>query len=148
MPDGQIADFYVKEEVNACCILALNDKNEVILVEQFRPGPNKILLELPGGSVERGHTPLEAIGEELISETGYDGDIEFVVECQMEGYAQRKKYCYVALNCKRVANQKLESREFIEVKLMNLAKFREHLKSGQLTDVEVGYLGLDYLGLL
>lgn len=26
--------------------------------------------------------------------------------------------------------------------------FRNHLRSGKLSDVEIGYLGLDYLGLL
>ena len=31
---------------------------------------------------------------------------------------------------------------------MPLADFREHLRSGGLTDVEIGYLGLDFLGRL
>jgi hypothetical protein len=31
---------------------------------------------------------------------------------------------------------------------MSLAEFRELLKSGKNTDIEVGYVGLDYLGLL
>jgi hypothetical protein len=36
----------------------------------------------------------------------------------------------------------------LEVVLMNLAEFREHLRGGQLTDVGAGYRGLDALGLL
>jgi len=31
---------------------------------------------------------------------------------------------------------------------MTLAEFRDHLRSGQLTDVDLGYLALDHLGML
>ncbi len=31
---------------------------------------------------------------------------------------------------------------------MSLEDFRNHLRSGELTDVEIGYLALDHLGLL
>ena len=44
--------------------------------------------------------------------------------------------------------QKLDNTEFAEVVLMPLNEFRELLKNGQNTDVEAGYIGLDYLKLL
>jgi ADP-ribose pyrophosphatase len=141
MPDGKIADFYIKEEKDAACILALTSKNEVILVKQFRPGPNKVLLEMPGGEVDENNPEL-AVSKELTEETGYRGRIEFVGKCVVEGYTKRTKYCYVAKDCRKTSDQKLEDREFIEVVLMTLNEFRQHLRNGQLTDVEVGYLCL------
>jgi len=147
MPNGKIADFYIKEEKDAACVLALTPEKEVILVRQFRPGPNKVLLELPGGVVDDTN-PKEVISKELTGETGYEGSVEFVGECVMEGYTKRNKYCYVAKDCRKVTKQNLEDTEFLEVVLMPLSKFREHLKTGQLTDMEAGYLALDYLDLL
>jgi ADP-ribose pyrophosphatase len=147
MPDGKVADFYIKQEKDFCCILALTPQQEVILVRQFRPGPGKVLLEMPGGVVEA-QNPLLSITDELTSETGYNGAIEYVGECVVEGYTTSNKHCYVARDCTKVSDQNLETTEFLEVELMSLDNFRTHLRSGQLTDVEVGYLCLDYLGLL
>jgi hypothetical protein len=31
---------------------------------------------------------------------------------------------------------------------VDLARFRDHLRSGELTDVDLGYLALDHLGML
>ncbi len=36
----------------------------------------------------------------------------------------------------------------MEVVEVSLEEFRDHLRSGQLTDVELGYLALDHLKLL
>jgi Zn-dependent peptidase ImmA (M78 family) len=58
------------------------------------------------------------------------------------------RYCVVITDCEKVSEQNLEKNEFAEVVLMPLSEFRELLKSGKNTDVEVGYIGLDYLNLL
>jgi hypothetical protein len=54
----------------------------------------------------------------------------------------------VVTDCEKVTEQNLGNNEFAEVILMPLPEFRELLKSGKNTDIEVGYIGLDYLGLL
>ncbi len=46
------------------------------------------------------------------------------------------------------ARKVAESSEGLEVVLLSLPEFREHLRSGLLTDVGAGYTGLDALGLL
>ena len=57
MPDGKETDFYIKKEGPAASILALTEDNKVILVKQYRPGPQEILMELPGGYVEQSEKP-------------------------------------------------------------------------------------------
>ena len=64
------------------------------------------------------------------------------------GYSTVRRYCFVATSCKKVAEPKNDVNEFTEPVLMSLQDFRAHLRSGMLTDINVGYLGLDYLGLL
>ena len=156
--DGGEYDVYVKKEAVAVAVLALTKDKQVILTKQFRPGPKKILYELPGGGIMEGETLQETMERELLEETGYQGKMEFVTSLVDCGYSTRIKNCFVATECeqvKDVANNLHEDdgdtqgfKEEIEVKLVSLKEFRELLRSGQNTDIEIGYLGLDYLGLL
>ncbi len=148
LPDGSVADFYLKKEEDTVCILALTKNNEVILAKQFRPGPYEVLLELPGGGIEEGESPEVAGARELLEETGYAGKAEFVVQALDCGYSTRRRNCVAITDCEKVAEIQNTATEKTEVVLMSLSEFREHLRSGQLTDIEIGYLGLDYLGLL
>lgn len=148
MPDGQTKNFYIKSTRSAACILALTPDRKVIVVEQFRPGPNKTLTELPGGYIDEGETPAQAAERELLEETGYAGDLEFVTDCFDDAYNTMNRSCFVATNCRRVGEQQLDKSEFINVKLLAQAAFLKIVRSGQMTDVEVAYLGLDHLGML
>lgn len=148
MPDGQTKNFYIKMTKPAVCILALTEDNRVITVEQFRPGPNATLNELPGGYMDEGETPEQSAARELREETGYEGDVQFVTQCFDDAYNSMNRSCFVATNCKRVGDQQLDASEFINVKLIDLPEFLKIVRSGQMTDVEVALLGLDRLGLL
>jgi ADP-ribose pyrophosphatase len=148
MPDQKIADFDIKHEGPAVCILAITAEQQIILAKQFRPGPEKILLEMPGGMVDKGESPEQAAKRELLEETGYTGDFEFVGKSLDCAYSNMIRYNFVAKNCHKIQEQKLEDNEFVEIVEMNLTDFRKHLQSGQLTDVESCYLCLDYLKLL
>lgn len=147
-PSGQNKKMYIKLTKQPVCILALTEDGKVILVEQFRPGPGKVLLELPGGGIDQDETPEEAAVRELLEETGFRGDMEFVTQCFDDAYATMNRWCFVATNCKQVATQRLDDSEFIDVKVVDLHDFLKIVRNGQMTDVEVAFLGLDKLGLL
>jgi len=148
MPDGRIEEYDIKAEGNCACILALTPNNEVILAKQFRPGPEKVLMELPGGgSSDNDENPEGAAKREFLEETGFSGDFHLVNKCWNCGYSDRVTYNFVATNCKKVQDQKLDETEFIEVVLLPLNEFKELLKTGELTDSKTAFYGLDYLGL-
>ena len=148
LPDGQTKNFYIKKNQPAVCVLALTKTHDVITVKQFRPGPQTILHELPGGYMEAGETPSKAAARELLEETGYAGKLKFITECFDDAYTTMNRSCFVATDCEPVGEQQLDSGEFIDVELLSLTAFLEIVRSGQMTDVEVAFLGLDYLGLL
>jgi ADP-ribose pyrophosphatase len=148
LPDGTISDFVIDSRHGAACTLGLTPDNQVVLVKQYRPGPRQILDELPGGHIEKHETGVVAARREFIEETGFDGDFESVGRCLDDAYSTLDRYCFIAKNCKKIGNPQNTSTEQTEVVLVSLDAFREILRSGRMTDVEVGYLCLDYLGLL
>ena len=52
-------------------VLAINKKNEVLLVKQFRPAMNKETIELPGGIITNNQRPEIVAKNDLFEETGY-----------------------------------------------------------------------------
>ena len=58
----------------AVSILALDDKNEILIERNLRPAINKVLIELPSGLIEDGEDPLLTAQRELLEETGYVAD--------------------------------------------------------------------------
>lgn len=148
MPDERVDDFDIKQEPQVVCILAITPDKQVILARQFRPGPEEILLELPGGGIDQGETPPEAAERELLEETGYTGRLQYVGMSLDDAYSTLLRHNFVATGCQKRQEPQTGAGEFTEAVCMPLADFRQHLRRGQLSDIETGYLGLDYLGLL
>ena len=147
-PDGAEADFDIRMDGQAVAVLAFTLERQAILVRQFRPGPLEVMLDIPGGALEDGEVPAEAAARELLEETGYRGEVQFVGFTRENPYTTLLRHNFVAVNCKKVAEQELDPNERIEVVLLGLDDLRKHLRSGGLCDVESGYLGLDHLGWL
>ncbi|WP_111557146.1 NUDIX domain-containing protein [Kitasatospora sp. SolWspMP-SS2h] len=52
----------------------------MVLARQFRPCPQRVLHELPGGSVEPAVGPAGTAAAGLLEETGYQGSVRPVTE--------------------------------------------------------------------
>ena len=148
LADGTECDWDILPAHDCVAVLALTDDQEVILARQFRPGPQMILNELPGGNIDPGEQPDVAAARELVEETGYAGKIKIIGSAWVAANTTRRRWVAVATGCRRVTEQQLDDEEQIEVVLHDLATFRQLLRDGALTDPAVGYRGLDHLGLL
>ena len=120
MPDGAQAEWDVMTAADAVAVVALTDDERVDLVE-FRPGPARLLDELPGGELNDGETPLHAALRELAEETGYTGDVTVLASTWQGANIARRQWAACATNCRKIGQPSLDpSEEFCETITVSL----------------------------
>jgi len=151
LPDGKEATFDVIQTNDFVSIIAFTKSKEAILVKQYRPGPEMILTSFPEGMIEKGEDPKLAAARELLEETGYQAGQFILLKNFRAAYNTQLQVCLLAIDCEKVATQKLDTTEFIEVFLLPIEKFRLLLtnpKDDSFNNVAASYLALDYMGWL
>ena len=71
LPDGQTTLREIVEHHGAVAMVAVDLDQSVLLVRQYRKALERMLLEIPAGTLEAGETPDECANRELQEETGY-----------------------------------------------------------------------------
>lgn len=149
LPDGRQATYSLVHVGKVVCVLAFTKNREVILARQFRPGPNCVLDDLPGGGVDDDEDPAAAIRRELEEETGFVcGAITPLGVFIEDAYSTIERHAFLAFDCEPTGRQKLDTNEFIEVVLKPLPEFVAQLRAGLSTDADVAWAGLLEAGLL
>jgi ADP-ribose pyrophosphatase len=151
MPDGSVSEWDIHVPAfTTASVLALTADGQVVLTRQFRPGPGRVLLELPGGFVDPGEQIIDAASRELLEETGYAAaSLEIAGATWAFGASTWRRHVAIARDCKLAGEVTSWGKdEYCEPVLLPLGEFREVLRSGETTDVDLGYLALDVAGLL
>ena len=72
LPDGVRIGYGVLESGGFAAVVPVTGDGRVVLVRQWRQPVGGFTLELPGGGVEAGEDPREAVRRELREEAGYE----------------------------------------------------------------------------
>jgi len=154
MPNGHIVpEYYVLEYPNWVNVVAITADNQFILVNQYRHGTNSVVLEIPGGVIDDGESPLEAAKRELLEETGYHFD-SFEKICELfpnPATSNNITSSYLAKGGVKVQEQELDSQEEIQVILASPEEVKQLLfanKFGQSLHSSALFYGLHRLGMI
>lgn len=141
---GTISDWDIISGADSAAMIAFTEGGtHVVLFEQFRVGPSRQLMELPGGYLNRDETPAAAAKRELMEETGYEAAA--VSDCGSEWWAAnaaRRKHIVIGAEARLVREPSWDPSEAGRVHLLPSADLLPFLLSGELTDAGPACRGL------
>lgn len=124
MPDGARIEYGVLESAGFAAVVPVTENGDVVLVKQWRQPVEGFTLELPGGGVEGGEDPLEAVHRELLEETGYraEGVSRLATVHTSPGRATEVCHLFRCRAARDLSGPRPEPTEFVSVVEMPLAE--------------------------
>ena len=123
-------------------MMAVDEKERILLVKQFRLPAEKDLWELPAGRIDPGETPLQAAKRELREETGYSAKkwVKLISYWASPGYVAEKMNLFLAADLTSDEQQPMED-ERIETAWFTRRQVSDMIHAGKLEDGKtlVGY---------
>ena len=150
-PDGRSVEYVTKDSPDkvSVAIIALTPDSKVIIAEQFRPGPEEVMQELPGGGSEIGEDYEQAALRELTEETGYSSSrVQYLGKVYKDAYTNSQHHYYIAFDAVQSSSQELDDGEFITVRLITIDELFDNARNAKLTDTEAVFLAYEQLSVI
>ena len=131
---GNKHSFIILEGNDWINVIAKTTNEELVMVKQYRFGTSKFELEIPGGIIEEGETPIEAGIRELREETGFVGNVHKYLGHVDPNPAFQANKCHTVLieNCQKLEEQELDPGEDIETEIMSEIKVKKLIDKGEI----------------
>ena len=138
LPNGNTALREVVEHPGGVCVAALTDKNEVLMVKQYRYPYSEVIMEIPAGKRDnQDEEPLQCGIRELKEETGAEAE-KFIFLGELyptPGYCGEIIWLYAATGL-TFGEQQPDENEFLSVEKIPLQKAIEMIMSGEIKDAK------------
>jgi len=137
MPSGRETTREIVEHSDCVAVIAVDDKDNVLLVNQFRKPVEKELLEIPAGGIEEGEDAEDCVRREMREETGF---LPQKVE-RLGGFYSTPGYCteylhlYLATD---LVSSPLQAEDSENIRLVRvpLAQIPDLITSGSICDAK------------
>lgn len=135
VPGGRKSGREIVEHPGGVTIIAVTDKGEILMVEQYRKPAEENLLELPAGKLEENEEPVICAKRELVEETGYQaGKIEYLFSFySTPGFSNEVLHLFFASSLKEIGIDPDED-ENIKVHFLKKEDILDFINSGKIKD--------------
>jgi len=128
--DGAIIDpYYVVELPTSATALPLTEDGKIVMVKQYRHPIDEVILETPGGFIDKGEDFATGMKRELLEETGYSfSHIEPLGRVAANpGLLNNYTELFLATGGKKINTQQLDHNEEIEIVLVTIEELMDML---------------------
>ena len=154
-PEGIIVDpYYVYDFPTWVGALPVTEDGKLVMVRQYRHALGETILEIPGGCVDDTDKDFEeAVARELLEETGYIfSSYEYLGRISPNPSTNSNLlHMFLAKGGRKVASQKLDKNEVMEVVLLSVDELKQLLRENKIIQsmhVSCILYGLDKLGFI
>lgn len=144
--DGSVVPWQLIHYYGCSCVLAINEKEEVLIEANFRYPYCKEILEIPAGEKEEGETWLDAAKRELKEETGYVGEewSDLGLIYPSVGSSDEVRHLFLARKLKKEETH-LDAEERITCSFIPREQILKLIQNGQLPDAKTQSAIFNYL---
>jgi ADP-ribose pyrophosphatase len=138
LPDGSMVHRdVVTYPGGAVGVLALTEDQRIVLVRQYRPTSNALMLEIPAGRRNVGESFLAAARRELREETGYTASLwtRSIGFWPSPGILDERIVLYVAQGLTK-GDQSLDDDEFIRSAVIPMDEILDRCRRGTIVDAK------------
>jgi len=135
LPNGKIVDdFTVTTLSDVAMIVPITKDNKVVLVNQYKPGVDDVMIQFPAGRIEPEHKNMdETAKHELEEETGIMVQINQLSQyAKFTGFSTKASeivYAYLATECEFNSIQNFDPTEDIEVMTLSFDELDELIEN-------------------
>lgn len=136
LPNGKVVDdFSVTTIADVALIVPITNDNKVILVKQYKPGVDEVMIEFPAGRIEPEHINIhETAHHELEEETGIKvAPQQLKYFGRLTGFSTKASEIvslFLATNCEFNSIQNFDDNEDIEVLKLDFNELDEMIVNG------------------
>jgi ADP-ribose pyrophosphatase len=126
----------VETQAEWCNVIPITVDREVVLIRLHRFGTDEQSLEIPGGLIDTGESPIDAARREMREESGYESDdlVSLGVVHANPALQATRLHMFLARECRpSPQGQTLDELEDCEVVRVPLGEIDNVLRSGQIT---------------